>query len=71
MGNVYGLNYLLLIDKEKQLRNITLVASLIGFVLSFPLIHKYQVIGVALVVTITRGILGIAQWVYVLYLRRT
>lgn len=71
MGNVYGVNYLLLIDKEKQLRNITLVASLIGFVLSFPLIYKYQVIGAALVVTITRGILGIAQWVYVLYLRRT
>lgn len=71
MGNVYGINYLLLIDREKQLRNITLVASLIGFALSFPLIYKYQVIGAALVVTITRGILGIAQWVYVLYLRRT
>lgn len=70
MGNVYGVNYLLLIDKEKQLRNITLVASLIGFVLSFPLIYKYQVIGAALVVTITRGILGIAQWVYVLYINK-
>lgn len=71
MGNVYGVNYLLLIDKEKQLRNITLVASLIGFVLSFPLIYKYQVIGAALVVTITRGVLGIVQWAYVLYLRKT
>lgn len=71
MGNVYGINYLLLIDKEKQLRNITLVASLMGFALSFPLIYKYQVIGAALVVTITRGVLGIVQWAYVLYLRKT
>lgn len=70
MGNVYGINYLLLIDKEKQLRNITLVASLMGFALSFPLIYKYQVIGAALVVTITRGVLGIVQWAYVLYLRK-
>lgn len=70
MGNVYGINYLLLIDKEKQLRNITLVASLMGFALSFPLIYKYQVIGAALVVTITRGVLGIVQWAYVLYISK-
>lgn len=59
IGNIYGTNYLIIIKKEKQLRNITLVSSIIGFIISFPLIYRYNVIGAALVVTITRGILGI------------
>ena len=69
IGNVYGTNYLIIINKEKQLRNITLISSIIGFVLSFPLIHKYDVIGAALVVTITRGILGFMTMWYAHYLK--
>lgn len=43
---------------EKELRNITFVSSLIGFVISFPLIYFFDYIGAALTVTLTRGILG-------------
>ena len=56
-------------NKEKQLRNITLISSVIGFILSFPLIYKYEVIGAALVVTITRGILGFMTMYYAKYLK--
>ncbi|MBR5604504.1 MAG: flippase [Bacteroidales bacterium] len=64
IGNVYGTNYLIIINKEKQLRNITFISSIIGLALSFPLIYKYEVIGAALVVTLTRGILGIMTMWY-------
>ena len=69
IGNVYGTNYLIIMNKEKQLRNITLISSVIGFILSFPLIYKYEVIGAALVVTITRGILGFMTMYYAKYLK--
>lgn len=65
MNNTYGTNYLLLTNRENKLRNITIISSLIGFSLAFPLIYKEGIIGAALVVTITRGVLGILSMLYV------
>lgn len=62
LSSTYGTNYLIIVGKEKQLRNITFVASLIGFALSFPLIYYYSYIGAALTITITRGILGLSVY---------
>ncbi|MBP5709266.1 MAG: flippase [Bacteroidales bacterium] len=56
---IYGTNYLIIMGKEKQLRNITFSSSIIGFAMSFPLIYFFNFIGAALTITITRGILGI------------
>lgn len=67
IGNVYGTNYLIILNKEKQLRNITFICSVIGFALSFPLIYRYEIIGAALVVTFTRGLLGIMTMCYAKY----
>lgn len=58
LNNVYGTNYMIIEGYEKELRNITFVSSLIGFVISFPLIYFFDYIGAALTVTLTRGILG-------------
>ena len=58
ISNVYGTNYLIIQGYEKQLRNITAISSIIGFVISFPLIYYYSYIGAALTICITRGILG-------------
>ena len=62
--DVYGTNYIIIKGKEKHLRNITLICSLIGFAISFPLIHYFDYIGAALTVTITRGLLGISSMFY-------
>ena len=58
LSNMYGTNYMIIEGYEKELRNITLLSSLIGFVMSFPLIYFFDYIGSALTITLTRGILG-------------
>ncbi len=58
LSNIYGTNYMIIQGYERQLRNITFVSSLIGFVLSFPLIYFFDYLGAAITITLTRGILG-------------
>ena len=58
LTNIYGTNYMIIAGYERQLRNITMVVSIIGFALSFPLIYYWGFIGAALTVTMTRGLLG-------------
>lgn len=58
LSNIYGTNFMIIKGYERELRNITFTSSVLGFVLAFPLIYFYSFIGAALVVTITRGILG-------------
>lgn len=60
LTNVYGTNYMIVKGHEKELRNITLISSLIGFTISFPLIYFFNFIGAALTITMTRGILGLS-----------
>ena len=59
LNNIYGTNYMIIEGYEKQLRNITFISSIIGFILSFPLIYYFNFIGAALTVTLTRGLLGV------------
>lgn len=65
LKNVYGINFMLLQGYEKQMRNIMIVCALIGFCLSFPLIHNYSYIGAALVYTLTLGLMGMASLLFV------
>lgn len=60
LSNVYGTNYMIIQGHERELRNITIVCSLIGFFISFPLIYYYDVIGAAITITCSRLILGIS-----------
>lgn len=64
MSNTYGTNYLILIHKERGLRNITAICSLLGMILSYPLISQYSYIGVAITVFISRALLGTATFAY-------
>lgn len=59
MNNAYGINFLIINGKEKLLRNITTIISLIGFSIAFPLIYYFDYIGVAITITITRALQGI------------
>lgn len=60
LSNVYGTNYMIIAGHERQLRNITATASIIGFAISFPLIYYYGFIGAAITMTLARAILGIS-----------
>lgn len=58
LSNIYGTNYMIVQGFEKELRNITFLGSVFGFIISFPLIINFGFIGAAITVTLTRGILG-------------
>lgn len=61
--NTYGMSYLIIHHHEKPLRNITLVASIIGMLLAVPLVKYYTYIGAVLVILISRGLLGgLSYW---------
>lgn len=60
LGNIYGVNFMIIKGHEKQLRHVTVVCSLIGLLFSLPLIYFYDYIGAALTITLTRCLLGLA-----------
>ena len=58
-SSVYGIGYLILQKKEKCLRNITAISSVLGLIISFPLIYYWGYIGAAITIVATRGLLGV------------
>ncbi len=62
LSDIYGKNYLILIHKEKMLRNITFFCSILGFCISIPLVYYFDYIGAAVTLTICRGLIGISTW---------
>lgn len=58
LTGIYGNNYLILIGKEKDLRNSTVLASILGCAIMIPLVYYYSYIGAALTIVISRGLLA-------------
>lgn len=67
LNNTYGTNYLIIYHHEKSLRNITLIASLIGMGVAIPLVYYFSYIGAASTILVSRGLLGLLSWVVALY----
>ena len=65
LNDIYGTNYMVLRGYEKQLRNITVISSLIGFAMAFPCIHYWGYIGAAVTITATRGLMGVLTMLYI------
>lgn len=59
LSNVYGTNYLIVVGRERDLRNITMIASVVGFLIAFPLIYFWSYMGAATVITFTRVLMGV------------
>ena len=59
MQSIYGRNYLLIIGYEKEVRNITVVSSVIGFTIAIPLVYFFSYVGCACVLLSTNVILGL------------
>lgn len=58
LSKVYGTNYLIIKGYESVLRNTTIVCSIIGFMISLPLVYYYSYIGASITLVITQAILG-------------
>lgn len=62
LNRVYGINYLLLVGKEKVMRKITTNCSLMGFIGMFPLVYFWGYIGAAVTILLTQSLLGISMF---------
>ena len=57
--DIFGLNFFIVHNQDKLVMRNTIYASVIGFILAFPLIHYWGIIGAALNLVISRGIMGL------------
>lgn len=62
MSQVYGPNYLIIKHKEKPLRNFVFISSIIGMLVSIPLVYYYGYLGAAYTVLFCRGLLGVGSF---------
>jgi O-antigen/teichoic acid export membrane protein len=69
--NTYGTNYLVIVKKEKILRNIILYCSIGGFALAWFAITNFSYIGVAITITTVWGVRGVLTWYYAMKIKRT
>ncbi|MBB6370360.1 oligosaccharide flippase family protein [Chryseobacterium shigense] len=56
--NIFGLNYFIVHRQDKLVMKNTLLASVLGFILAYPLIHFYSVLGAAINLSLARCIMG-------------
>lgn len=63
MDYTYGVNFLIINHKEKPLRNLTFVSSIVGMGVSIPLVYYFSYIGAAITVLLCRGMLGIGSYI--------
>jgi len=68
--NIFGTNYLVLINKEKVLKKIIIWSSLLGFSISWFAVIKWSYIGAAITYLIVRSLIGILTWIIAKKLKR-
>ncbi|PCH53668.1 MAG: flippase [Flavobacteriaceae bacterium] len=56
--DIFGLNYFIIRRKDKLVMNNTLIFSFISFILAFPLIYFFGIIGAAINLTFARFMMG-------------
>jgi PST family polysaccharide transporter len=64
LDNVYGVNYMLVNGYDKQLRNMTIISSIVACISAYPLIYFYSYVGVAIVYNIGLGLLGVLPMIF-------
>lgn len=58
LSNIFGLNYFIVHRQDKLVMKNTLIASLIGFLLAYPLISHLSILGAAINLSLARCIMG-------------
>ena len=64
LNAVYGTSYLVLVGKERLMRNITIIVSIIGFISAFPLIKYFSYMGAAINIVSAQTILGVSMMIF-------
>ena len=64
LNGTFGTNFLILHGKERILRKITMLSSVIGLISAIPLIYFFNYIGAAITITFTRALLGISVFIF-------
>ena len=64
--NTYGVNYLVLIGKERLYKNTTVIFSILGLIIAILLIQKYSFIGFTIALVLTRFMNGITVFIMAL-----
>lgn len=62
MSNMYGTNFLIITGYERPLRNLTMYASLFGFIIATPLVYYFSYMGAVVTIVIVRIILGVGSY---------
>ena len=70
MNNVYGINYLLILRKDRLVRNITLAISLFGALIAYPVIHYFDYVGAVLVYVTATVLMGVVPALYSIKYKR-
>lgn len=63
MDYTYGTNFLIINHKEKPLKNLTFVSSLVGMSVAIPLVYYFSYMGAAITVLLCRGMLGVGSYI--------
>lgn len=64
LNNVYATNYLLILRKDRLVRNITLILSIFGAAIAYPLIFWFDYVGAMIAYTITTVLMGVVPAYY-------
>jgi len=68
LANIFGLNYFIVHRQDKLVMKNTIRASVIGFILAFPLVHFLGILGAAINLSFSRWMMG--GGLYIKYLNR-
>lgn len=60
--NIFGINYFIIKRQDKLVMKNTIISSLVGFVLAFPLIYYFGIIGAAINLSLARWFMGGGLW---------
>lgn len=68
LANIFGLNYFIVHRQDKLVMKNTIRASVIGFILAFPLVHFLGILGAAINLSFSRWMMG--GGLYIKYLNK-
>lgn len=67
---IFSTNFLLPLRKDKEAMKVTLIASIIGFLMLYPLIKYFGINGGAIVISTSQTIMGIGSFLYYLKFKK-
>lgn len=69
LNTVYGVNHLMVIGRDRLLRNLTIIASVLGFASSFPLVYYFDYIGISISYLIANILMGMLPLIAALIIK--